>query len=145
MPSAPQVLTPSPSASKGSSATPLQSLSMPSQTSGLPGKAAGSLSWMILSLAPDPAFPAGTLVPGFGMNGPGELLVSLHPFDVIDPIRPGATWDGPGHPVPFTIPMPKRPALMGICLYAQGALIDLTAPAGTRVGLTEAVELAIGE
>lgn len=103
----------------------------------------GSLTFLQFSKAPDPAFPAGTVLPGMGTNGSGELLVSLAPGDAMGAGITGDYWLGPGIPTFFELAIPLDPTLVGAVVYAQGALFDLTAPAGERIALTDAVELAI--
>jgi hypothetical protein len=104
-----------------------------------------TLPYVALSIAPDPAYPCGTLLPSFGMGGPlmdGELLISLAPNELILPLLTGPAWQGPGIPAPVDIPIPANPMWVGTVLYAQGVLIDSAGP--VYVGLTEAVALSIG-
>ena len=90
--------------------------------------------------APDPSFPCGTLVPGWGLasqGAAGELLVSFLPPN------PLATLAGPswvGLPAAVPVPIPNNPALQGVSFFIQGAFVDGTA----KVGLTEAAQLVIG-
>ena len=103
---------------------------------------ADSPALLFLSTAPDPSFPCGTLLPGFGMAGEfGELLIattSPNPFQQLGPV----TWPGSGLPALFQLAIPSKPGLVGKSLYVQGAIVDLFSPVG--VGLTEGLELVIG-
>jgi len=105
---------------------------------------AGSLPVVFVGFAPDPAYPCGTPLPGFGMAGPGaagELLLS--PF-APNLTLSGAPWAGSGTPAPVALPLPFVPGLVGISVYVQGALLDFVAAQGVPVGLTEGVEVLIG-
>ena len=45
-------------------------------------QAPGSIPFLVFAFAPDPSFPCGTQIPGFGMSAPGaagELLIDLAP------------------------------------------------------------------
>ena len=111
-------------------------------------QAAGAQSYFFLSLAPDPNFPAGTSVPGFGQGAPGaagELLIAVLSSQLLSPAYQGPPWLGPGQPASITLAVPNDPNLVGQSIYGQGILIDPTAGAGgVRFGLTDAVELRIG-
>ncbi len=105
----------------------------------------GSLPFLVVSMSPDPGFPCGTLVPNFGMAGPGafgELLVSIVPPDPAAMI-PGPMWTGAGRPAEVPLPVPPDPLLVGMTAYAQGLLFDPPAYSGVRFGLTEAMALHI--
>ncbi|NRA98168.1 MAG: PQQ-dependent sugar dehydrogenase [Planctomycetes bacterium] len=109
-------------------------------------QAPGSATALGVSGAPDPAFPCGTLLPGFAMAGPlasGELLLSLAPGVQVMTL-PGPTWQGA--PVTLSVLVPNEPSLAGAGVYAQGVIIDPTFGGGSGAGiaLTEAVELTIG-
>lgn len=83
---------------------------------------AGSLAVLLASLQPDPAFPCGTPLAGYGMAGPtGELLVGVLPPDPIAVIGP-ATWPGPGSPAELDVPVPDDAALLGLELHFQGVV-----------------------
>ena len=108
----------------------------------LGGPGAGIL---FASANPDPNFPGGTLLPGFGMGDPfkeGELLINLTPPDPIL-ISPVQTWFGSGIPVNFSLPVPNDLSLVGVDFYFQGALVDPTAFNGTD--LTNALRVRIGQ
>ena len=103
----------------------------------------GALPFLALAAAPDPAFPCGTPLPGFGMSAPGaagELLLSLAPppFAVLG----GPAWTGP--PAPIAIPVPAQCALLGAQVYAQGMIVDPTFALGSAFALTEGMELTLG-
>ncbi|MEM7308023.1 MAG: hypothetical protein AAF682_15195 [Planctomycetota bacterium] len=106
---------------------------------------AGSLPFVALATSPDPAFPCGTPIPGFGMASPGasgELLLSLTPapFATV----PGPAWGGVGTSAPVSIPLPPQCALLGDTVYAQGILLDVTFALGGPLAFTEGRELSIG-
>ncbi len=104
-------------------------------------QAPGATSFLMLSLLPDPAFPCGTVLPGFGMqsaSAPGELLIS----PLVPPLV-GPPWQGPAQPAPFSIAIPARPTLVGIDVFVQGALFDPTGRGGVGLGLTNALKLRI--
>lgn len=108
-------------------------------------KPIGALSFLVISTAPQPNFPSGTLLPGFGMGGAstaGELLVDLSPTSMLGTVLVGLPWTGPGNPAPFALPIPTSPVLVGLCVYAQGALLDF-GPTGS-IGLTNASMITLG-
>ena len=105
----------------------------------------GAIPFLHFSLAPDPSFPIGSLFPGWGMNGLGELLIGIHPLDLIMPGLVGPPWTGAGIPVMFDIAIPEDEAVFGMTIYAQGVLFDALGAPGSRCGLTEAVQLGIGQ
>lgn len=103
-------------------------------------QAPGSLSFLAAAIAPSPLFPCGFPVPGFGMAGGGavgELLIAPG-----GPVVAGAPWSGT--PAAFPVPIPDDASLLGVSLFLQGALLDLTPLALAPVGLTTAFELQIG-
>ncbi|MEC7582898.1 MAG: hypothetical protein VYE77_01155 [Planctomycetota bacterium] len=98
----------------------------------------GSLAGMLLG-GPASRFPCGLLQLGMGMTGPvGELLVdpSSQPIGVL-----GGLWAGPGQPTTFSIAIPNLSTLTGLCIYAQGALLDPIGP--VPIGLADGFELCI--
>ena len=102
---------------------------------------ARSLPWLVFSALPDPNFPCGTALPGFGMIAPytGELLIHPSPFLILF----GPAWDG-ASPAPITIHFPSSASFVGLELYVQGALIDTAHGALHPFGLTDALRLKIG-
>ncbi len=106
----------------------------------------GALTLLGVGAAPDPAFPCGTVVPGYGMGGPlagGEFLLDLTPGVPLGTTS-GPAWQGSPATVPM--PIPFLLTLAGATAYVQGVIIDPTAGGGSGAifGLTEAIELAIG-
>ncbi len=104
-------------------------------------QAIGSFPILALSLAPDFHFPCGSLLPGFGMGGVGELLVDLS-AGALQPLLVGAPWTGP--PAPVAVLVPNDSNLIGLSVFTQGALFDPSMAFGVRIGFAEAVELRIG-
>ena len=105
---------------------------------------AGSGTALIVAVAPDPNFPAGTVIPGFGMGGPGapgELLVDLTKKNFF---LLGAPWTTAGVPVPISVSLPPDPSLFGLFLFAQGLIVDPLATFGVFYGFGEAYSLRIG-
>lgn len=104
-------------------------------------------SVVLVSFAADPNYPCGTRLPGFGMSragAPGELLVRLVEPDPVH-VLVGRAWHTPGVPAPVTLEVPNNPMLVGQVVYAQGYLVDDSWTDGIRIGLTDALELLIGE
>lgn len=107
-------------------------------------QAPGSLTCLSVATMPDPAFPCGTQVPGLGMAGTGaigEILLALVPTPIM---FPGPPWPGPGTPAVISVSVPDNCQLIGRRAYAQGVILDTTSGAPVPVGLTEGVELLIG-
>jgi spore coat protein A, manganese oxidase len=105
----------------------------------------GSIPVLAIAVAPQPAYPCGLLVPGWGMAGPGaagELLIALGLQ--LPPLLVGAPWVGPGQPAAIAIAIPNLSTLIGFTAYVQGVLLDPLATAGVSIGLTEAAEIHIG-
>lgn len=99
----------------------------------------GALAFLAIASAPDPSYPCGTPLPGFGMaGGAGELLVALGPGSWIQGPAP---WSGAGQPAPFTVTIPDAPAFVGKDVYLQGAILDPAGPISH--GLTEALEVEV--
>lgn len=100
----------------------------------------GAASLLAFSLAPQPAYPCGTAVPGWGLAGAaaaGELLVTAGTATLL----PGSAWSG--SPLTVPVPLPSSPALVGERVYAQGAFVD-GAPGGVGIGLTSGLMLRLG-
>lgn len=87
------------------------------------------------SVGAAPGFPCGITLGRFGLgpSGMSELLIQL-PATVK---QTGPMWTGA--PAPFNVTFPNDVTLANLTVYAQGLLFD-----GTRIGLTEAVEIKIG-
>jgi len=89
--------------------------------------APASLAFLNLATAPDPAFPSGTVLPGFGLaspGAPGELLLSLVAPNPIVTLGPVAWGGGATPPASFPLAVPLLPSLSGITLYLQGSLLQ---------------------
>ena len=89
-------------------------------------------------------WPVGQVLPGFGLNGfgDGELLISLAPPNPLAVLGP-VTWGGGTSPAaPFDLPVPNLPALVGVGIYLQAALLET---AGGKIGLTNALQVVIGQ
>lgn len=102
-----------------------------------------ALAVVLVALEPDPNFPNGTPLPGFGLAGPfGELLIGVLPPNPVLTLGP-VLWLGGANPpaqVPFGIP--ADPALAGLDIYFQGAL--LTPDFGWALGLTNGLHVVVG-
>jgi hypothetical protein len=93
-----------------------------------------------------PFFPAGLVLPGFGMGAfgdPGELLISVsggNPFLQLGP----KVYNGGigGAPAPFALAIPNDPNLVGGQLFLQGVLAFPTED--LRLGLTNGLRLTLG-
>ena len=96
----------------------------------------GSAAFLGLSLYADPAFPCGTVYPGWGMQSaaaPGELLIAAPVVSML-----GAPWNGAS--VPFAVVIPNNPGLVGLEFYAQGVIIDFVSD---KIGLGGAVKITV--
>ena len=106
--------------------------------------APASLAFLAIASAPDPAFPAGTVLPGFGLSAPGapgELLISLVAPDPLSFLGP-VPWAGAAAaPADFTVAVPPSPGLSGVTFYLQGLLLDPTA--GPSLGLTNGLAVTL--
>jgi hypothetical protein len=106
---------------------------------------AGTLPFVLFALAPDPAFPSGTQLPGFGMAGvgaAGELL--LDGSTALGGAFPAPVWSGSGTPSVLPVPVPFVTSLAGVSLYAQALFVDPTPGASVPLGLTDAAVLTVG-
>ena len=106
----------------------------------------GSSTALGIAVAPDPAFPCGTLLSGFGMLGPtadGEILLSLLPGQLLAPIL-GPPW--PGTPATISVNVPYLPAIVGQTVFLQGMIVDPSFGGGPGVGtgLTQGLSVLIG-
>lgn len=105
----------------------------------------GSLPFLALVKQPDPAYPCGTPLPGLGMgpgSATGELLLGLAPPPFLT--LGGPAWAGPLQPAPIPIAVPDDCLLIGVAVFAQGALLDPAPGATHPLALTEGIELRIG-
>jgi hypothetical protein len=99
---------------------------------------------LVYSFLPDPNFPNGTMIPGFGMDGgPGELLLDPNHVDIRLSAY-GGPWLGPGNPISVFTDIPDRPRYVGRVFYAQGALWDPAATTGPKFGLTRGIQIQLG-
>ena len=108
-------------------------------------QATGSPTFLFISLSPDANYPAGTLLPGWGMTagGNGEILINaLAPDPYL--MLAGPSWNGAGQPAPITVGLPDDPTLVGFQVYGQGAIIDPAATFGVKIGVTEGFVFQIG-
>jgi len=106
--------------------------------------APASLAFLSLATAPDPSFPAGTVLPGFGLafpGAPGELLISLaapNPFATLGPV---AWAGGSAEPASFSLAVPLVPSLSGLSIYLQGSLLQ---PVGIpSLGVTNGLRVTL--
>ena len=111
-------------------------------TNPLDPAAGPGLGAAFLATAPDANFPAGTPVPGLGLspNLIGEIVLSLAPPDPFLVLGPGL-W-AEGGDVDLVLTIPNDPSLVGLNVFAQGALIDTTTADG--IGMTNGLQLTIG-
>ncbi len=106
-----------------------------------------ALSFLGVALSPAPLTPCGPQIPGFGMAGggaAGELLISVSPPGFLF-AQPGTPWYGPGTPSAFVLSFPPDPQLVGVSLYTQGTIVDPSPGAPVPIGLTDALQLTIGQ
>ena len=94
---------------------------------------------LLASLSPDPNFPCGTPLPGFGMAPPGglgDLLVGITPPNPVAQIL-GGIWSGA--PVNMDLPIPNDSSLLGVSVYLQAIMASASS---TR--FTEGIRITIG-
>ena len=97
---------------------------------------APAATFLGISFLAVPGQPCGITVPGLGLasfGAPGDLLLGN-----LNRIVVGPTWTG--SPVGMSVPIPNAPALVGVQVFAQGALVD---GAGS-LGATSAFQIVIG-
>ena len=100
----------------------------------------GSLAILLVSLTPDPNYPCGTHLPGYGMGAPtGELLVGLLPPNPVAILGPVA-WSAPGSTADLPIPIPNDPGLVDAKLYLQGILAS-----ASTIRFTAGLKITVGE
>lgn len=101
---------------------------------------AGLIGAVFLCVQAAPGFPCGVVAGGFGMAGggaPGEILVDIGApnLPLVD------TYGGPGTMVSVAFTLPLDQVLLGMPLYAQGAVVDLPA---FQFGLSNGLALTLG-
>jgi len=72
-----------------------------------------------------------------GGGAPAELLIGLG-----GPLLPGAPWSG--SPALYPVSIANDPALAGVSVFVQGAIVDPAPGALAPIALTGALELQIG-
>ena len=113
------------------------------QNSANPG-AGLALALLSFASAPAPGFPSGVVLPGLGLAGPntpGEVLLSTTPPNPFVTVGPTFWFGGASAPAQFPLVIPAIPSLLGVSLYAQGALVDIQH--GNSIGLTNGLRLRI--
>ncbi len=100
----------------------------------------GAVPLLSLSLASDEAYPCGTPVTNVGFQRDGELLISIDPSDLLDPLLGSHTWNG--SPVEFDLLIPQDASLVGASIFCQGIFMD--ALMARQFSLTEGLHLRIG-
>jgi PKD repeat protein len=106
-------------------------------------QAPGSVTVLFICNAPEVGYPCGVLVPGKGMDGgDGERLLDMN---APNPLRRmvGTPWGGPGVPGQVLFTLPPDPMHVGMEVYCQGYIFDLTASQGIRMGLTDGLKLTL--
>ncbi len=96
----------------------------------------GSQTILVASPVRSPIFPAGRVLPGFGLASAaadGELLIGMPFMRLFGP-------DYNGLPVTHSFTLPTDSALVGTPVFLQGVFIE----PGVKFGLTDAVEVIIG-
>lgn len=104
----------------------------------------GSVASLLLAAGPQAAYPCGIGVAGFGMRGPGvpgEFLIGLSGVVSV----PASSWSGAGTPASVGIAIPQVAGIVGASVYAQGVILDLAAAQGVAIGLTDGMQLLIGQ
>lgn len=104
------------------------------------GQEVGSLSLLLLSIAPAPG-DCGLLLPGLGMGGPQEVGSFIPDPTKLLPILTGSAWQGPGMPAGIALPLPNDEFFVGVSIYVQGALFD---PSDSHLGLGTGMRMVIG-
>ena len=107
----------------------------------------GSLSFLTLSAAPDPAFPCGIPAPQYSILPfvPGEILLDLTPGVMLSPIFVGTPLSSStSYESHVTFTIPPDPGLEGVRIYAQGLFLDTSPGATQRFGVTTGLEIVIG-
>jgi len=110
----------------------------------LGNQSGSSLGFLAVALTPDPSYPCGTQLPGFGMAGggvAGELLIGFTPPPVLV-LGPQSL--APGSMASFGVPIPADSSLTGLSVYFQGVVLDPLALNGNFYGLTTGIDATIG-
>ena len=97
---------------------------------------APATTFLGISFLAIPGQPCGITVPGLGLasfSAPGDLLLGN-----LSRILVGPTWSG--SPVSMPVTIPNAPVLVGVEVYAQGALVD----GAGALGATSGFKLIIG-
>jgi formylglycine-generating enzyme required for sulfatase activity len=109
-------------------------------TNPLPGQA-----YLYLASQPAPGFPAGLVLPGLGLGGPGsngELLLDVLPPNPFLILGPSIYLGGASAGANFSLSAPPNPSLVGFDIFAQGLLV--TADQGFSLGFTNALRITLG-
>jgi formylglycine-generating enzyme required for sulfatase activity len=109
-------------------------------TNPLPGQA-----YLYLASQPAPGFPAGLVLPGLGLGGPGsngELLLDVLPPNPFLILGPSIYLGGASAGANFSLSAPPKPSLVGFDIFAQGLLV--TDSQGFLLGLTNALQITLG-
>lgn len=106
---------------------------------------AGSLAYLAIDLAPDTAFPCGSLLPNMGMaspGAPGELLLSMgSSTSLYGPV----VWGGTDAPAVFPLAIPNNTVFLGAVFYVQGLIVTRSFTGSIlHSALTEAFQVHIG-
>jgi len=110
---------------------------------GTQGPNAAASVWM--SRQADALYPCGTLLPNFGMSGPGasgEILVNRATGVLIKTVV-GGRWSAPGNPAPVPIVLPAQLSWIGQSIYVQGVLTDGRITYGVKTAVTDGLKLLI--
>ncbi len=130
-------------AQTGGSATLGDALTLGIGSPGGIGGPGAPAAYLAVGFGPDPGFPCGSVLPGWGLTGAGsdgELLVQLG-SGFLGLLEAGLRAGG-GVAVEATIPIPADAVLLGTKLYAQGVVLDPT-PGANPFGLTNGLRIAV--
>lgn len=107
----------------------------------------GSFAFLFYCGSPDPNYPNGTILPGYGMDGGnGELLINLA-TEMKNLTAFAAPWGGPGFPLVFTLDVPNDPYYVGLGAFVQAVMVDRFKPIppyGTRFCVTRGARIQLG-
>jgi hypothetical protein len=101
-----------------------------------------TVAGLLANLVPSPNLPCGTVLPVFGTTpgAGGEPFTALSPVPFT--LLPPQTWQGPGQPAHFQLPIPADPAIVGLQMWVQSFLFD---GAQARAVLGDGAELTVGD